>query len=145
MKTELHIGERYHNELLRHFAAARQSISIIMFAWEVPRVGHYKKVMQLNDTLRAAKQRGVSVRCIVHFHKSHSELRRMGIEARKVHIGGLLHTKLVIIDNRTACIGSHNFTERAFSTNAEASVILKELPEENAFTRHFEQLWAVTN
>ena len=145
LEPRLLIGKQYQSELCALFARASASISIVMFAWETPTSGEYKKIFQLNDTLCSARKRGVSVRAIVHFHKTLDFLRHQNINAKKIHIGGLLHTKMVIIDERIVLIGSHNFTERAFTTNAEASVIIENERSENAFTRHFHLLWQTTN
>jgi len=144
MKPTLLIGSQYPAALIEHLAAARQSVCIVMFAWEVPTAGHYKKISQLNDAIVSAKERGVSVRCIVHFHKTLAELLRRGVNAKKIHIGGLLHTKLCIIDERVTFIGSHNFTERAFTSNAEASLLVQWDEPPAAFIQHFNTLWQVT-
>jgi len=93
--------------------------------------------------LRAAK-RGVKIRVIANNDDVINILKKAGCQAKKLQTTRLVHCKILLIDENIAVIGSHNFTQSAFTANLELSVILgEEIPKEEiiAFYNH---IWALS-
>ena len=51
------------------------------------------------------------------------------------------HTKLVLIDGKTALVGSHNWSLAALSYNYESSVLVRSEKVAEELTRYFMSLW----
>jgi phosphatidylserine/phosphatidylglycerophosphate/cardiolipin synthase-like enzyme len=123
--------------------AATGHIDIAVFDWRWTPMAPGSPCESFNTEIQAAKRRGVRVRAIVQQTGLVRELIAKGIEAKKPFSRSILHTKLIIIDNRFVVCGSHNFTNNAFGKNFELSVLL-DIPEEiGAYKRIFERLWAM--
>ncbi len=58
---------------------------------------------------------------------SFDELLRSGIELYR-HKGPMMHSKISVIDDEFAMIGSYNFDERSRSKNLEANVAVVDAP-----------------
>ncbi|MEL9940774.1 MAG: phospholipase D-like domain-containing protein [Ignisphaera sp.] len=56
--------------------------------------------------------------------------------------GRTIHAKLVIVDNRTAVLGSHNWTESALQLNHEASIEIDCPDAVKTLLNYFDSLWA---
>jgi len=54
---------------------------------------------------------------------------------------GLMHTKLMLIDNEIAILGSHNYTMNAFTINYEVSVIIREKEVIERLKQYFDNIW----
>jgi len=71
-------------------------------------------------------------------------LNREGCKARRPETPKLIHSKMMIIDGEILVIGSHNYTQSAFTMNHEVSLIYR--PDEpNAlveFEHYFFILWS---
>ncbi len=74
-----------------------------------------------------ANRKGVEVKAVVQKSLITEILRRENVKVRKIQSGRVLHTKLMIIDDKIAILGSHNYTMNAFNINYEVSVILYDL------------------
>ena len=119
------------------------SIDIIVFQWRFYRQGLDNKVTQFNDSIKRAVGRGVRVRCLVQQHNAINELKKLGCQARKLQTRRLLHAKLLIIDKRSIIIGSHNYTQHAFSSNHEASIFVELKEDNNQFVQYFNNLFGL--
>lgn len=117
------------------------SIDIIVYHWRFYRGSLSNPVTDFNDAIIRAVNRGVRVRCLVQDANAVNRLRAMGCEARKLNTKRLLHCKLLILDKNHVVMGSHNYTQHAFSSNYEASIyfILKDL--NNALVQYFDNLF----
>lgn len=146
------IGFHYSQEVVPLLEAARSTIGILMYEWKW--YGHEDAggVQKLNLALVAAARRGVKVRCLLNAEsmghaitkingRTLSFLQRYGIEAKMGQFGGVVHAKMIIIDDEVLVLGSHNFTKSAFSCNQEASVIVKGRDEIKDYRIYFNGLW----
>jgi len=108
---------------------------------------------RVRAALRRAVSRGVRVRVLVPdksdvavvqlaMEASFDELLRSGIELYR-HKGPMMHSKISVIDDEFAMIGSYNFDERSRSKNLEANVAVVDAPFASsvriAFKRDLEQ------
>jgi cardiolipin synthase len=88
----------------------------------------------LLQALMAAARRGVNVTLIIpklndstlvawSSKSYYGDLLQSGVKIAEFH-GGLLHTKSLLIDKRTAVFGSVNFDQRSLRLNFEISLIV---------------------
>lgn len=122
---------------------ARHSIRVIVFDWRwYPSIGG-SSVAGFNAEICKAAKRGVEVRALVNNEEVKARLLAARCKARRLTTKKLLHTKLMIIDNVKVIIGSHNYTQNAFSLNHEASVLCEMEDEFNDFVHYFDTLWGL--
>lgn len=122
---------------------AKGKIDIIVFDWRFYPSVKGSTISKFNSAIFAAASRGVAVRCLVNSEDVVRRLLDSGCEAKKVHSKKLLHTKMLLVDDKTLVIGSHNYTQSAFALNHEASVLLEMPSIENDFVSYFNALWGV--
>jgi phosphatidylserine/phosphatidylglycerophosphate/cardiolipin synthase-like enzyme len=100
----------------------------------------------------AAARRGVKVRALLNVEsmghaitkingRTLSFLQQYGIEAKMGQFGGVVHAKMMIIDDEILVLGSHNFSKAAFSCNQEASIIVRGRDEILDYSRYFKDIW----
>lgn len=135
------IGPEYGTKIIELIDAAQKNIDLVLYDWRwyANQPGH--AVQQVNAALVRAVLRGVVVRAVLNSRELLPVLESVGIRARCLKDSRTLHCKLVIFDNKTLVIGSHNLTRNAFSHNIEASVAL-DIPEgQTRFSEFFANLY----
>jgi len=146
------IGFHYPQKVTELINAASSKIDVLMYEWKW--YGHESAggVQKLNLAVVAAARRGVKVRCLLNTEamghaitkinsKTLSMLHRYGCDARMGQFGGVVHAKMMLIDDNILVIGSHNYTKSAFSRNQEASVIIKGREAIADYRNYFNDLW----
>jgi cardiolipin synthase len=130
--------------LLGAIGAARHSLSIAT-PYFVP-----DQAMILS--LQTAAYRGVRVRLLIPSQNDHkivlwagrsfyNEIRRAGIEVHE-YDRAMLHSKVIVVDDVCAVVGSANFDERSLRLNFELSMILYEPELAGLLLTDFEELRA---
>ena len=119
------------------------SLDILVFDWRFYRNDPANPVSEFNAAIARAVRRGVSVRCLVQNDGVVEQLTRINCWAKKLNSKRILHTKLLLIDKNKCIIGSHNYTQRAFSSNHEASIYVQLASEQNAFVDYFNNLFGL--
>jgi len=137
------IAQQFGPVVTRLVDAAERSISIIVFDWRFYPTQLSNPVSLFNAAIARAAQRGVSIKALVSSAGLVEQLRKMGVEARQVHTGKLLHSKLLIVDDVNVVIGSHNYTQNGFSLNHEASVLVTMPEAQNLFVSYFQNLFGL--
>ncbi len=122
---------------------AKESISIIIFDWRWYPSIQGSQVSKFNRAICEAVKRGVVVRCLVNNRDVEGRLLSAGCQARLLHSKKLLHTKMLLVDDVKLVIGSHNYTQSAFSANEEASVLVTMPDRDNNFVKYFTALWGL--
>jgi phosphatidylserine/phosphatidylglycerophosphate/cardiolipin synthase-like enzyme len=135
------VGNKFCGDVCELIEHANHNIDIVIFDWRVYPQGHVRNISIFNERIFSARERGVRVRALVNNETVLNFLKQQGVEAKKYELKKLLHTKLLIIDRKTIVLGSHNYTESAFSSNHEVSVSFTLTDSENDFIRYFEDLW----
>lgn len=120
----------------------RRCLDIVVFDWRWFPFTRGPHITAFNQAIQEALQRGIKIRCIAQQKGLIDDLRKMGIDARKIYHRGLMHTKLIISDNEIVVLGSHNLTQAAFASNFELSVVLDLHDAAADFTRYFNQLYS---
>lgn len=137
------ISQDYVKIVIPLIESAVNSIEIIVFEWRFYRTGLKNNVSKFNEAIARAVARGVRVRCLVRSQSAVNELKKMGCVARRLFTKRLLHNKLLIIDKRRIVLGSHNFTQHAFSSNYETSIFVTLQYEDNTLVKYFNNLWGI--
>lgn len=122
--------------------AAQSCIDITVFDWRWFPYSRGPELNSFNQSIKEALQRGVKIRAVVQQKVLVQDLKKLGIEAKKIYTRGLMHSKLIIIDNRYVVIGSHNLTQAAFSNNHEISVVLDCADNCGGFNSFFNNLYS---
>lgn len=137
------IGKEFIKEVVPLIDGAKHSINVVVFFW-----GWYgnepgNPCQLFNASIIRAVKRGVVVRACVNSRKIASPLIDNGVKVRIPVSKSLMHTKMLLIDDQILVLGSHNFSQSAFTTNFETSIISKQdecLPK---FSQFFESLWSL--
>lgn len=146
------IGFHYPKKVIPLIDAAQNKIEILMYEWKW--YGHESAggVQKLNLALVAAARRGVKIRALLNIEsmghaitkingRTLSFLQQYGIEAKMGQFGGVIHAKMMLIDDDYLILGSHNYTKSAFSRNQEASIIVKGRTEIKPYIDYFKDIW----
>ncbi|MEM2956259.1 MAG: phospholipase D-like domain-containing protein [Candidatus Pacearchaeota archaeon] len=146
------INEEYYPILINEINSAKTSIDIILYEFK-----WYEKnnsVVQLRDALVRAHNNGVNIRIILdqsewygkltelskENQKTANYLAEKGISVKLDSVKTTTHDKLIIIDNSTVILGSHNWGSSALTKNNEASVMIRgEVAK--YYENYFDFLW----
>lgn len=101
------------------------------------------------ELLLAASQRGVKVRVLADEkaagdrYSAATFLANQGVAVRLNGRYAIQHNKFAIIDGQTVQTGSFNYTNAAFSRNAENVIVIRgDNGASKAYQQEFERLWA---
>ena len=119
------IGKQFPDKVIPLIENAKQSIKIVVFDWRWYPNDPANPVQLFNQAIIRAKRRGVDVKVITNIVDVIKILNTEKIEAKKPLTPKLIHSKMIIIDDKILVIGSHNYTQSAFTMNHEASVIIE--------------------
>lgn len=120
---------------------AKKSIDIIVYDWRNYPQDPGCKAQLFNESIIQACRRGVKVRALVNFGHILNYLKQNNIEAKKLQTETLLHCKVMIIDEKIAIVGSHNYTQHAFTINFELSMQFEIDETTNDIINFFNNLW----
>jgi cardiolipin synthase len=131
-----------HMLLLGAIGAARQSLSIA--------TPYFVPDQAMIISLQSAAYRGVRVRLLIPSQNDHkivlwagrsfyNEIRRAGIEVYE-YDHAMLHSKVILVDDVCALVGSANFDERSLRLNFELSMVLYEPQLAGSLFADFEAL-----
>lgn len=126
------------NRIISNIDAAEKSIHILAYSFTSDPIG---------AALIRAKQNGRDVKVIFDAAQSKgegSELSRLieaGIEVRVDNRTGLMHNKVIIIDQAAILTGSYNYSENAESNNRENLLLLKDINLAAQYEANFQAIW----
>jgi len=135
------VGKQYPDKVIPLIKTAKKSIEIIVFDWRwyPDQIG--SNIQIFNNALVKVARNGVCCRALTNFNSNFDLLNSLKIEVKKWSSRKTLHTKLIIIDNKVAIIGSHNYTMSAFNINHELSIIINEIVFVSRLKQYFDNLW----
>jgi phosphatidylserine/phosphatidylglycerophosphate/cardiolipin synthase-like enzyme len=137
------ISKDFPNVVIPIIDSAVHSIDVVVFDWRFYQNDPANPVSLFNTAIARAVRRGVNVRCLVQNDGIVDRLNKIGCWAKKLNSKRILHTKLLIIDKKRVIIGSHNYTQHAFSSNHEASIYVTLSDENNALVEYFNNLFGL--
>ena len=124
---------------------AKSEIRIFAYAWRWYENEPELDIQKFNIEVLKATRRGVKVRAIVDTFAIFKEMSARGIDCRYLEPVRTVHTKAIMIDDKTLVLGSHNLTKRATSGNIEMSVAIQDYSTIDQFRRYFDIMWDVCN
>lgn len=137
------IGSDFPKHLIPLIAATKRKIKIIVYDWRFYPPSQGSPVSKFNTAILMAVKRGVHVQVLTNCQSILAILKSEGADAKMLHSKKKLHTKMMILDDTKVVLGSHNYTQSAFSLNHEASIFVDLETEENDFVKYFNNLFAV--
>jgi phosphatidylserine/phosphatidylglycerophosphate/cardiolipin synthase-like enzyme len=113
--------------------AATRSIDITTFKAEVCHKQRARKLLTFFETLKQRAGAGVRIRILINWNEEKRAvpktnifaaqwLTEAGVDVRHLRNNRCCHTKLIIIDNQVAAIGSHNLSVKSISDNFEITL-----------------------
>ncbi|AFL66101.1 phospholipase D-like domain-containing protein [Desulfurococcus amylolyticus] len=143
------LDREYYDAVLGTLGSANRSVYIVMYVVKYDPGERGDPVNILLETLTELKNRGVDVKIVVDdtTYKSYNEtiyyLLSLDIPVRLDESSAVTtHTKMVIIDNSTVILGSHNWTESALMNNHEASIETNCTSIVSKALSYFDNIWA---
>ena len=138
---EFLIGEQFPDKVIPLINEAKKSIQIIVFEWIWYPNNNTKSIQLFNQSIVRARNRGVNIEVVANSIPIVKVLNGLNIKARKLSTRKLIHSKVMIIDEKDVVIGSHNYTQNAFTSNFEVSVYMKEAENIKTLLTHFNYLY----
>lgn len=136
------IGKEFPKKVIPLIDEAKRNIDIIVFDWRWYPDDPGNPVQLFNQAIVRAVRRGVQVRAIIDNDQIIGTLRSVGVNAKKFISQKLVHGKTMIIDGEIAIVGSHNYTQYAFTMNYEVSVLVDNREEIAKLTEFFNNLYS---
>ncbi len=147
------INQQYGDATLNAISDAKYKIDIVMYEMKFYTTNN--SVRRLEDLLVEKSRQGVSVNVFLEQGewqkitteltkenmKSADYLRENGVKVKFDSIKTTTHDKLIVIDDETVIIGSHNWGYSAFEKNNEASVLIRSREIASYYDNYFENLW----
>ena len=137
------IGKNYPKQVIPLIDNAMNSIKIVVYDWRWYASDPANPCQLFNSAIVRAKKRGVQVQACVNSDAILQPLLENGINARIPISKNLMHAKFIIIDEKILVIGSHNFSQSAFTQNMETSLIVDELERVAELDSFFNSIWAL--
>lgn len=144
--------EQYRKSLLVALREAGNEILIMTYKCDYRATLASRNLNSLVQELRRARGRGVKVWIILNPGNPHStiaqtnrkatdKLEKEGIIVKNSLPGREMHAKMIIIDETTAWIGSHNFSESSLSRNLEISLAIEDVKLAQDLRQIFLNVW----
>ena len=135
------IGKQFPQKVIPLIDEAKNSIKIVVFDWLWYPNDPANPVQLFNQSIIRARRRGVKVQVVTNIQYVINVLKQEGCEAKKPMTNRLIHPKMMIIDDEILVIGSHNYTQSAFTMNHEISAIIKGRQDLAGFLKFFNDLF----
>ncbi len=136
------IGSDFPKKIIPFIQAAKNSIKIVVFDWRWYPNEPGNPCQQFNHAILTAKNHGVEVKVITNIKEVVNLLNQQGCQAKYPESKHLVHAKIMIVDDKHLVIGSHNYTQSAFTMNREASVIIRDFSDIGPFVDFFNNLFS---
>ncbi len=121
--NKLLVNEAFFDVIKKNLSQAKERIYIIIYNWHFYQNDFASPVSQINQIIFEKVRLGLDVRVIVGNKTLNNQLKERNINVRYNRLRGLNHAKVVIVDNYFCSVGSHNFSNNAFSRNEEATIV----------------------
>lgn len=135
------IGNAFPKKVIPLIDSAKSSIKIVVFDWRWYPNDPANPVQLFNQSLIRAVRRGVKVDVVTNMEDVIKVLKEQGCGAKKAFSKNLMHAKMIIFDDKDLVLGSHNFTQSAFTANHEVSVYLEGAENIQDFLTFFNSLY----
>lgn len=136
------IGKQFPKVVIPLIENAKSSIKVVVFDWRWYPNDPANPVQLFNQAIVRAVRRGVRVEAVANSEEIINTLKSVGCQAKKLLSKNLVHAKLMVIDEKIVIIGSHNYTQSAFSMNHEISAMFGDCETAKQFLQFFDSLWS---
>lgn len=145
------VNAAYPAVVSRAMRGAKRSIKIVMFSISAGYSPRNPMSTLMEECIGAAR-RGLRVTVIADFcdhadgnlyainARTLEYLNQNGVETYFDHPKTKTHDKVVLIDDATLIVGSHNWSKAAMSRNVEVSIMITSSPPDPAFARYVEEI-----
>lgn len=140
--------EEYYPAVLNLVKNARSSIYVVMYAVKYDPREPDDPVTQLLTYIVEKSRSGLDVKIVVDdvtyndYPETIDFLLSSNVSLKLDESRGrTTHTKLVIVDNSTAVLGSHNWTESALTRNRELSILIGCRDVVRELLKYFDDIW----
>jgi phosphatidylserine/phosphatidylglycerophosphate/cardiolipin synthase-like enzyme len=151
-ETQAIIGSDYPKIVVPLIEAATTSIDFIMYEWKWYSHEQAGGMEKLNLAVLDRARSKIPIRVLLNIEsmghaitkinsRTASFLQQRGVVVKFGQVGVATHAKMVIIDNLTVIIGSHNYSKGSFTRNQECSVGIKGPDSVRPFIDYFKLLW----
>jgi len=137
------IGSQFPKIVIPKIDEAKTSIKIVVFDWRWYPNDIGNPCQLFNQSIVRASGRGVRVSVITNNGDIISILQSVGVKAQKLITKNLVHAKLMIIDDKVVIIGSHNYSQSAFTMNYEVSSMFEDADSAKVFSDFFSNLYGL--
>lgn len=136
------IGKEFASKVIPLIKQSERSIDIIVYEWRwyPDQIG--SEIQKFNNAIIVAKRRGKRIRVITNSRNVMDILSGNKVEVKKLCTHRSIHTKLMIIDDEIAILGSHNYTMNAFTINYEVSIATQDKEVVKRLKSYFKNLWS---
>lgn len=141
MSFETVVGSEFPKKVIPLINSAKKSIKIIVFDWRWYPNDLGGACQLFNNSVISAAKRNIPVKVMTNISDVIRILNSNKVLAKKPTSKGLLHSKLMIIDDEIVVLGSHNYTQNAFTMNQEVSVIINAKNQLDRFISYFDKIW----
>jgi len=151
-QSKLILNGEYFQVAQREIRNAKQSIYLIAYLfllYDYPGAYSNRILQDLID----ARERGVAVHVILDYPKPkymdeggpknqevYEKLKHAGIDVRFDSPKKRTHNKVLIIDEETIILGSHNYSFGGLKYNNEASLLVRDRAKAKRLIKYFEQI-----
>lgn len=140
-ETTTIIGNEFSEKVIPLIKQSKNTINIVVYSWwwYPDQIG--SRIQKFNNAIIDAIKKGVNVKVMTNNPHTINILSQNKVKAKKLETKRMVHAKLMIIDGKTAILGSHNYTMGAFTTNYEISIIIQEVKVVKRLNQFFNNLW----
>lgn len=124
--TQSIIGQEFVKKVVPLIDQVKKQILICVFDWRWYENDLSNPAQIFNQSIIRAIRRGVNVQVVTNIPEVVKILKEQGAKVFHPMTTRLVHPKLMILDDEKVIIGSHNYTQSAFTTNFEVSVLLEQ-------------------
>lgn len=135
------VGSEFPKIVIPKIDEATKNIKIVVFDWRWYPASPANSVQLFNQALVRAARRGVVISALANNDDIVATLKSCGIDAKKAFTKNLVHAKLIVIDDRIVILGSHNYSQSAFTMNHEISVMFEDPEIALDYLKFFNSLW----
>ena len=152
-------GREYYPAVKEALQGSKESIYVVMYQVSLHPYDKTTKVYKLIEELIRAKERGVELKVIldqnIDFVTGQDTykwvakgknawcfkvLKEAGIDVEYDNLTTYTHAKAIVIDNEIVIIGSSNWSESAFTKNAETNVLIRSKDLASELLRYFKTI-----
>lgn len=138
---EAAVGSEFPTKVIPLINNAKKSIRIIVFDWRWYPNDIGCACQLFNQSIIRARKRNIPISVMTNIQDVVKTLQASKINAKKPQSKRLLHSKMMIIDDEILILGSHNYSQSAFTMNQEMSVIIHAKGQLDRYISYFNKVW----